>query len=255
MRDGRRDNPDLQIYRKDDTPMCEPYEANYEFVYKPLSNRIENDKGDVKAIEEDETHPIPTMPNLNLVNSNSPTVSPFLKDCIVHILYTNAKTFADDKLLSHVGDEEFKSVGNGEARCLEEKSIDLTRLCQHFRSIYHIEIDHDFSCPDSLPRNTHTKLRHEFVYKPLSNRIENDKGDVKAIEEDETHPIPTMPNLNLVNSNSPTVSPFLKDCIVHILYTNAKTFADDKLLSHVGDEEFKSVGGIENEVFKKKKEE
>ncbi|GJV25222.1 hypothetical protein Tco_1377917 [Tanacetum coccineum] len=29
MRDGRRDNHASQIYMKDDTPMCEPHEANY----------------------------------------------------------------------------------------------------------------------------------------------------------------------------------------------------------------------------------
>ncbi|GJZ37625.1 hypothetical protein Tco_0583816 [Tanacetum coccineum] len=120
----------------------------------------ENDKGDVKFIEEDEIEPIPTMPNSNPINSNSPTVSPFLKDCTVHISYTNAKTFTDDVLLNHVGDKEVKSIdgvgigrmpkikkndmGNG-GGCLEVMSIDLTRLCKHLRSIYHMEIDRDFS--------------------------------------------------------------------------------------------------------------
>ncbi|GKE05980.1 reverse transcriptase domain-containing protein [Tanacetum coccineum] len=37
----------------------------------------------------------------------------------------------------------------------------------------------------SLPHTTNIKPRHEFVYKPPSNRNENDKGDVKFIEEDE----------------------------------------------------------------------
>ncbi|GKD52874.1 hypothetical protein Tco_1286261 [Tanacetum coccineum] len=49
------------------------------------------------------------MPNPNLINSNSPTVPPFLKDCTVHIPYTNAKKFADDVLPNHVGDKELKS--------------------------------------------------------------------------------------------------------------------------------------------------
>ncbi|GJV38896.1 reverse transcriptase domain-containing protein [Tanacetum coccineum] len=44
---------------------------------------------------------------------------------------------SDDTLIS----------GNGEGRCLNEKSIDLTRLCYLLCSIYHIEIDRDFSCP------------------------------------------------------------------------------------------------------------
>ncbi|GKB16017.1 hypothetical protein Tco_0849940, partial [Tanacetum coccineum] len=78
------------------------------------------------------------------------------------------------------------------------------------------------------------------------------QGDVKAIEEDETKPIPTMPNLKPINSNSPTVLPFLKDCTVHIPYTNAKTFADDVLLNHVGDEELSSIDGVGNGVLTKK---
>ncbi|GJR36256.1 hypothetical protein Tco_1211940 [Tanacetum coccineum] len=124
------------------------------------NERIKN-QGDVKFIEEYEIEPIPTMPNLNLIHSNSPTVSPFFKDCTVHIPYTNAKTFADDILPNHVGDKELKSIdgvgigrmpkikndhkaGNG-GGCLEVMSIDLTRLCKHLRSIYNMEIDRDFS--------------------------------------------------------------------------------------------------------------
>ncbi|GJU69024.1 hypothetical protein Tco_1255283 [Tanacetum coccineum] len=83
---------------------------------------------------------------------------------------------------------------------------------------------------ESLTHTTNTKPRHEFVSKPPSVQNENDKGDVKAIKEDETETIPTMPSPNLINSNSPTVSPFLKECVVHIPYTNAKTFADNALL-------------------------
>ncbi|GJR22715.1 reverse transcriptase domain-containing protein [Tanacetum coccineum] len=88
MRDGRSDNQASQIYMKDDMPMCEPHEANY----------------------EDETEPIPTKPKPNIIKSNSPTASPFLKDCTVHIPYTNAKMFADDVLLNHVGDKKLKSM-------------------------------------------------------------------------------------------------------------------------------------------------
>ncbi|GJR15317.1 hypothetical protein Tco_0797969 [Tanacetum coccineum] len=105
----------------------------------------------------------------------------------------------------------------------------------------------------SLPRTTNTKPRHEFVYKPPSIRNENDKGDVEAIKEDETKPIPTVPNPNLLNSNSLTVSPFLRDYTVHIPYTNAKTFADAVLLKHVGYEEFESISGVGNGVLTKKK--
>ncbi|GJW36356.1 hypothetical protein Tco_0059276 [Tanacetum coccineum] len=106
MQDGRRDNQASQIYMKDDMPMCD---LIHEFVYKPPSIRNESDKGDVKAIEEDEIKPISTVPNPKPNKSNSPTVSPF-KDCIVHIPYTNAKTFVDDVIPNHVGDKDFKSI-------------------------------------------------------------------------------------------------------------------------------------------------
>ncbi|GJW54120.1 hypothetical protein Tco_0098205 [Tanacetum coccineum] len=45
-------------------------------------------------------------------------------------------------------------------------------------------------------------------------------------------------------SNSPTISPSLKDCTVHNPYTNAKMFADDVLPNHVGDKVFKSTDGV-----------
>ncbi|GKE57463.1 hypothetical protein Tco_1496648 [Tanacetum coccineum] len=76
----------------------------------------------------------------------------------------------------------------------------------------------------SFPHTTNTKSRHEL--------------------EDETEPIPTKPKPNIIKSNSPTASPFLKDCTVHIPYTNAKMFADDVLLNHVGDKKLKSMDGI-----------
>ncbi|GKA28959.1 hypothetical protein Tco_0931281 [Tanacetum coccineum] len=56
----------------------------------------------------------------------------------------------------------------------------------------------------SLPRTINTKLRHEIVYKPPSVGNENDKGDVKAIKDDENEPIPTVPNPSRIKSNSPT---------------------------------------------------
>ncbi|GJV69684.1 hypothetical protein Tco_1485193 [Tanacetum coccineum] len=96
----------------------------------------------------------------------------------------------------------------------------------------------------SLPRTTNTKLRHEFVYRSPSIRNDNDKGDVLFIEADKIKHIPTMSNSSLILSNSPTVSPFIKDCTVHIPYTNAKMFADDVLPNHVGDKELKSFDGV-----------
>ncbi|GJR13033.1 hypothetical protein Tco_0795685 [Tanacetum coccineum] len=97
---------------------------------------------------------------------------------------------------------------------------------------------------ESLPRITNTKLRHEFVYKSPSIRNENDKGDVEVIKENETLPIPTMSNPSPIMTNSPTVSSFHEDCIVHIPYMNAKMFADDVLLNHAGGEELNSIDGV-----------
>nr|GEW53266.1 hypothetical protein [Tanacetum cinerariifolium] len=77
-----------------------------------------------KPIEESEIKAIPTMPNLSLIKSNSPTVSPFLKDSTVHIPYTNAKTFADDELMNHVGDNELKSIDDVETRRMTKKEKD-----------------------------------------------------------------------------------------------------------------------------------
>ncbi|GJV69019.1 hypothetical protein Tco_1484528 [Tanacetum coccineum] len=61
-----------------------------------------------------------------------------------------------------------------------------------------------------------------------------------------------MPNPNIINSNSPTVSSFLKDCIVHIPYMNAKTFTNDVLHNHVGNEELKSFDGVGTRRMTKK---
>nr|GEW66369.1 hypothetical protein [Tanacetum cinerariifolium] len=105
----------------------------------------------------------------------------------------------------------------------------------------------------SLPHTTKTKLRHEFFYKPPSIQNDNDKGDVKFIEEDETKPILTMLNPNLINYNSLTVSPFLKYFTVHIPYTNAKTFIDDLVPNHVGEKKLNSIDGVRTRRMTKKK--
>ncbi|GKF29719.1 hypothetical protein Tco_0096061 [Tanacetum coccineum] len=124
-------------------------------------------------------------------------------------------------------------------------------LRNHQAIIQNLERQLEFLLPiESLPRTTNTKPRHEFVYKPPSIQNNNDKGDVKFIEEEETKPNPTMPNPNLITSNSLTVSPFLKDCTVHIPYTQEKVFEHDEISNHVGDKELISFVGIENEVSK-----
>nr|GEX06218.1 hypothetical protein [Tanacetum cinerariifolium] len=64
-----------------------------------------------------------------------------------------------------------------------------------------------------------------------------------------------MTNPNLIMSNLPIVSPFLKDSIVHIPCTNAKKFTDDVLSNHAGDKEVKSMDGVGNRVLIKKENE
>ncbi|GKC22615.1 hypothetical protein Tco_1024765 [Tanacetum coccineum] len=159
MRDSRRDNHTLDDYLMDDMPMCEPHEANYVQRYhggyhdhEPINSysypnhnshpsryfeftktstgemmrewtASQTKENEHMNNQVDETQPVPTMPNLNQIKANLPTVSPFPKDCTVHIPYMNAKTFADVVLLNHVGEKEFKSiVGNG-IRVLTKKKI------------------------------------------------------------------------------------------------------------------------------------
>nr|GEZ56754.1 hypothetical protein [Tanacetum cinerariifolium] len=95
-------------------------------------------------------------------------------------------------------------------------------------------------------------MREWMAMQIEANDCMKDQGDVKAIKEDETEPIPTRPNPNPITSNSPTLPPFLKDCTVHIPYTNAKTFADIVLPNHVGDEELNSTDGVRTGKMTKK---
>nr|GEW11216.1 hypothetical protein [Tanacetum cinerariifolium] len=111
-------------------------------------------------------------------------------------------------------------------------------LKNHQAIIQNLERQFEFLLPtETLPPTTNTKPRHEIFYKIPSIRNDNDKGDVKFIEEEETKPNLTMPNPNLIMSNSPTVSPFLKDCTVHIPYTQEKVFEHDEISNHVGNDE------------------
>ncbi|GJR13584.1 hypothetical protein Tco_0796236 [Tanacetum coccineum] len=124
-------------------------------------------------------------------------------------------------------------------------------LRNHQAIIQNLERQFEFFFPtETLPPAINTKPRHEIVYKIPSIQNNNDKGDVKFIEEEETEPNLTMPNPNLIMSNSLTVSPLLKDCTVHILYTQEKVFEHDEISNHVGDKELISFVGIGNEVSK-----
>ncbi|GJV52468.1 hypothetical protein Tco_1448209 [Tanacetum coccineum] len=97
-----------------------------------------------------------------------------------------------------------------------------------------------------LPKTSSEEMMREWMARQaeLNERMKN--------QEDKIKPILTMPNPNQINSNSPTISPFLKDCTVHIPYTNAKTFVDVVLLNHVGDKELNSIDGVGSGVLTKK---
>ncbi|GKB28988.1 hypothetical protein Tco_0868389 [Tanacetum coccineum] len=140
--------------------------------------------------------------------------------------------------------------------CMKNQVVELENqinqgLRNHQAIIQNLERQFKFLLPTkSLPRTTNTKPRHDIVYNIPSIQNNNDKGDVKFIEEEETEPNPAMPNPNLIEANSPTVSPFLKDCTVHIPYTQEKVFEQDEISNHVGEKELISFVGIGNEVSK-----
>ncbi|GJX64535.1 hypothetical protein Tco_0298878 [Tanacetum coccineum] len=195
MRDGSRDNHTSQIYMKDDTPVCEPHEANY----------VQRYHGGYHDHEPINSYFYP--------NHNSHPSRYF----------------------------EF----------IETSTEDMMRELMASQTKANERMKNQFLLPtETLPPAIKTKPRHEIIYKTPLIQIDNDKGDVKFIEEDETQLILIMPNTNLIMSNSPTVSPCLKDCIVHILYTQEKVFEHNEISNHVGDKELISFVGIENEVSK-----
>ncbi|GJR79405.1 hypothetical protein Tco_0150190 [Tanacetum coccineum] len=224
MRDGRSDNHASQIYMSDDTLMCDPMEANYVQGYH-----------DQKPID---SNSYPTQ-NPQFKNQNQmPHPSKYFK---------LSKTLTEKTMREWMANQIEANEG------MKNQVVELEHkvnqgLRNHQAIIENLERQFEYLVKiqqtESLPRTISTKPRHEVVYKPPSIRNKKDKGDVKFIEEDETQPIPTMPNPNLIHSNSPTVLLFLKDCTMHIQYTNAKTFVDDVFLNHVGDKELKSMDGV-----------
>nr|GEV62259.1 hypothetical protein [Tanacetum cinerariifolium] len=119
------DSPPIIIIDTDDQPM---WSSTRTVAPTPSSAIIQlslpNNFHIKEPIEESEIKAIPTMPNLSLIKSNSPTVSPFLKDSTVHIPYPNAKTLAEYELANHVGDNELKSIDDVETRRMTNKEKD-----------------------------------------------------------------------------------------------------------------------------------
>ncbi|GKE94604.1 hypothetical protein Tco_1579459 [Tanacetum coccineum] len=219
MRDGRRDNHTLQIYMKDDTPMCEPHEANFVQRYhdhEPINSYF--------------------YPNHN---SHPSRYFEFTKTLTKEMMreWMASQTKENERMKNHVVELE-NQINQG--------------LRNHQAIIQNLERQFEFILPTkTLPLATNIKSRHEIVYNTPSIRNNNDKGDVKFIKEEETEPNPTKLNPNLIMSNSPTVSPFLKDCTMHIPYTQEKVFEHDEISNHFGDKELISFVGIENEVSKR----
>ncbi|GJZ89467.1 hypothetical protein Tco_0661249 [Tanacetum coccineum] len=225
MRDGRRDSHALDDYLMDDMSMCEPHEANY----------VQRYHGGYHDHE-----PINSYSYLNH-NSHPSRYFEFTETSMEEMMreWMASQMKANEHMKNQVVELE-NQINQG--------------LRNHQVIIQNLERQFEFLLPtESLPRTTNTKLRHEFVYKPPSIQNDDNKGDVKFIEVDETQPVPTMPNPNPIKANSPTVWPFPKDCTVHIPYTDAKTFADVVLLNNVGEKEFKSIVGDGIGVLTKKK--
>ncbi|GJW85021.1 reverse transcriptase domain-containing protein, partial [Tanacetum coccineum] len=222
MRDGRRDNHASQIYMKDDTSMCEPHEANYVQIYH----------GGYHDHEPINSYSYP--------NHNS-HLSRYFE-------FTKTST---EEMMKEWMASQMKANERTKNQVVELENQINQGLRNHQAIIQNLERQFEFLLPTktlSLPTNT--KPRHEIVYNIPSIQNDNDKGDVKFIKEEETETNPTMPNQNLIMSISPTVSPFLKDCTVHILYTQEKVFEHDEISNHVGDKELISFVGIENEMSK-----
>ncbi|GKC71121.1 hypothetical protein Tco_1117004 [Tanacetum coccineum] len=222
MQDGRRDNHALDDYLKDDTPMCEPNEANY----------VQRYHGGYHDHEPINSYSYPNH------NSHPSRYFEFTETSTEEMMreWMASQTKANERMKNQVVELE-NQINQG--------------LRNHQEIIQNLERKFEFLSPtETLLPAINMKPRHEIVYKIPSIQNDNDKGDVKFIEEEENEPNPTMLNTNIIMSNLPAVSPFLKDCTVHIPYTQEKVFEHDEISNHVGDKELISFVGIENEVSK-----
>ncbi|GKC43735.1 hypothetical protein Tco_1061457 [Tanacetum coccineum] len=223
MQDGRRDNHALDDYLKDDTPMCEPNEANYVQRYH---------------IGYHDHEPINSYSYPNH-NSHPSRYFKFTETSMEEMIreWMASQTKVNELMKNRVVELE-NQINQG--------------LRNHQAIIQNLERQFKFLLStNTFPPATNMKPRHEIVYNIPSIRNDIEKGEVKFIEEEETKPNPTMPNPNLIMSNSSNVSLFLKDCTVHIPYTQEKVFEHDEISNHVGDKELISFVGIENEVSKR----
>nr|GEY76716.1 hypothetical protein [Tanacetum cinerariifolium] len=96
-------------------------------------------------------------------------------------------------------------------------------------------------------------LTTDKIFKVNGHRL---KPFYEGFQEDNIEPIPIMSNPSPIISNSPTVSPFLKDCTMHIPYTQSltkeKMFEYNKMPNHIGGRELNGIAGVGNGVLAKK---
>nr|GEX05868.1 hypothetical protein [Tanacetum cinerariifolium] len=237
MRNDHRDNQASHIYKKNDTPMSDHMEANYLKRYHDQNSKISYS---YQNRHYPQSRPPNRMPHPSQFFER-PKAS--MEEMMKKWMASQAE--ANERMKNQVVKLEHQ-INQG----LRNRQAIIENLDRQF------EYPEKIPQTKSLPHITNTKKRHEFIYKPPSIQSENDKGDVKFIKEDEIKPIPIMPNPKPINSNSQTVSHFLKDYTKHTPYTNAKKFANDALLNNVGDKELKSFDSVgTRRITKKEKNE
>ncbi|GKC07441.1 hypothetical protein Tco_0999051, partial [Tanacetum coccineum] len=189
MRDGRRDNHASQIYMKDDTPMCEPHEANY----------VQRYHGGYHDLEPINSYSYP--------NHNPNHHYPYPQNQMPHpSRYFEFTETSMEEMMREWMASQTKANERMKNQVVELENQINQGLRNHQAIIQNLERQFEYLMKKqpskSLPRATNTKPRHEIVYKIPSIRNDNDKGDVKFIKEEENKPNPTMPNPNLIMSNS-----------------------------------------------------
>ncbi|GJW99239.1 hypothetical protein Tco_0181047 [Tanacetum coccineum] len=193
MQDGRKDNHASQIYMKDDTPMCEPHEENYVQGYHDRNSKNSY-----------------SYQNRNL-NCHYPQSRPSNRMPHPSRYFEFTETSTEEMMREWMASQT-KANERMKNQVVELENQINQGLRNHQAIIQNLERQFEFFFPtETLPPAINTKPRHEIVYKIPSIQNNNDKGDVKFIEEEETEPNLTMPNPNLIMSNSLTVSPLLKD--------------------------------------------
>ncbi|GJV58400.1 hypothetical protein Tco_1459405 [Tanacetum coccineum] len=136
---------------KDDTPMCEPHETNYVHGYHGGyhdQNRVPHPS---RYFKLPKTSPEETMRE-----------------------WMARQTEASERMKDQVVELENR-INQG----LRNHQAIIENLERQFKYLEKIQPTKSFA------HSTNIKPRHEFVYKPPSSQHENDKVDVKFIEEDE----------------------------------------------------------------------